>query len=280
MINLFFGPPGNGKSAVAFMLAVDHLKAGGVLATNFKLVEGWASRLAEMRLVCKLGFVDPVTQAHAYWNRCFFACSPQSLTQLSFDFGGKENPLGELVSGRVKRKTKSLPEGRGLAIIDEAQLFLNSRHWEHNFPWIEFFTQHRKLGWDVFLIAHHSDMIDKQVRPLLEYETKLRNLKRVKMPFIPLHFPVSMFSVVSRYTGLPEQSKSSVHSKRLIPLFLPVVRLYDTMEVFAFNSVPQGYSRHGRNPSADSAFDAVPLKISSEQYFESRRLSPVRDRFI
>lgn len=276
MINLFFGPPGNGKSAVAFMKAIDHLKSGGVLATNFKFVPDWASQLAQMRLVCKLGFVDSVSQARSYWDRCFFACSPQALTALSHDFGGIKNPLGNLVVGSVKRKTEKLPEGRGLAIIDEAQLFLNARHWEHNFPWIEFFTQHRKLGWDVFLIAHSSDMIDKQVRPLIEYETKLRNLKRVKMPFIPLHFPLVMFSLVTKYSGLPENSKSSVHSKGLIPLFKPIVRLYDTMEVFAFNSVPQGYSRHGVNPSSDS----VPLKVSSEHYYSARRNLSVRDRFI
>lgn len=241
MINALQGPPGNGKSAVAFMLGIDHLKAGGVLVCNFKLVPDWAIRLAKLRLVCKLGLVDPVKQAESYWSRCFYMGSPQALTELS----KSTNRLADLVTPKMRKKR----EGKGLLILDEAQLVLNSRRWEQNFPWIEFFTQHRKLGWDVFLIAHNIDMIDKQVRPLIEYETKLRNLKRVKLPFIPLHFPFDMFQVVMRYAGLSEHAKSSVHSKRLIPLFKPVVSLYDTMELFAFDSIPQGCLPQGAKPS-------------------------------
>jgi hypothetical protein len=267
MINLFFGPPGNGKSAVAFMLGIDHLKAGGVLAANFKLVPDWAMQLAKMRLVCKLGLADPLKQAESYYKRCYYAGSPSSLYEIS-------KQLDELVLPKYKKKR----EGKGLLILDEAQLYLNSRRWEDNFPWIEFFTQHRKLGWNVYLIAHSSDMIDKQIRPLLEYETKLRNLKRVKLPFIPLHFPIDLFAVVTKYAGLPEHNKSSVHSKRLIPLFLPVVRLYDTMEVFAFDSLPKGFSHQGVNPASPPA--PVPQKMQSGHFFSARLHQPVRDRFL
>ncbi|MGR0479881.1 MAG: zonular occludens toxin domain-containing protein [Candidatus Electronema sp. V4] len=267
MINLYFGPPGNGKSAVAFMLGIDHLKAGGVLATNFKLVPDWAMQLAKMRLVCKLGFVDPVQQAVSYYNRCFLTGAPSSLYEIS-------KQLNDLVLPKIKKRR----EGKGLLILDEAQLYLNSRRWEDNFPWIEFFTQHRKLGWNVSLIAHSGDMIDKQIRPLLEYETKLRNLKRVKLPFIPLHFPFDLFALVTKYAGMPEQHKSSVHSKRLIPLFLPVVRLYDTMEVFAFDSLPKGYSHQGNNPAFPSQSERK--KISADEYFLSRRNLATRDLFV
>ena len=38
-----------------------------------------------------------------------------------------------------------------------------------------FFSQHRKLGYRVILVAQFSEMIDKQIRALIEYEYIHRN---------------------------------------------------------------------------------------------------------
>ena len=57
---------------------------------------------------------------------------------------------------------------------------------------VRFFSQSRKLGWDVYLIAQDADMIDKQVRNLFEYHVHMRNLRKARFMGLPLS-PVNMF---------------------------------------------------------------------------------------
>lgn len=73
-------------------------------------------------------------------------------------------------------------EGGLLLVIDEAQLFLNSRDWQHGdrADWLSLFTQHRKLGLSIVLIAQHETMLDKQCRNVcdsIEVHRSLRGLK-------------------------------------------------------------------------------------------------------
>lgn len=57
-------------------------------------------------------------------------------------------------------------------VIDECQLLFNARDW--NKPdrkgWLSFFTQHRKYGYHIILVAQFDQMLDKQIRSLVEYE--------------------------------------------------------------------------------------------------------------
>lgn len=124
-------------------------------------------------------------------------------------------------------------EGQGLLILDECQLIFNSRKWEKNMNWIEFFTQSRKLGWNVLLVAHTIDMIDSQIRPLIEFEARFRNLQRVRIPIIGLPLsPFPLFAIVYRYAGLGPGA-SNVAKKDLAPLPLWAARLYDSLLVFS-----------------------------------------------
>lgn len=67
---------------------------------------------------------------------------------------------------------KPMKEGEILLVLDEAQLIFNARDWQFNRPWISFFTQHRKMGYDIILIAQYDRMLERQVRTLIEYEEK------------------------------------------------------------------------------------------------------------
>lgn len=73
-----------------------------------------------------------------------------------------------------------------LCVIDECQLLWNSRTWDERksglkysdgerMKWLEFFSQHRKYGYKIILVAQDDCMIDKQFRVLLEYEVNHRN---------------------------------------------------------------------------------------------------------
>lgn len=70
-------------------------------------------------------------------------------------------------------------EGSIRLYLDEAQLLFNAREWNSRGrkEWLSFFTQHRKYGYDVFLVAQFDKMIDKQIRSLIEYEYIHRKLK-------------------------------------------------------------------------------------------------------
>lgn len=63
-------------------------------------------------------------------------------------------------------------EGAIACYIDECQLLFNAREWQQNgrAEWLSFFTQHRKYGYDVYLVAQFDRMIDRQIRSLIEYE--------------------------------------------------------------------------------------------------------------
>lgn len=63
-------------------------------------------------------------------------------------------------------------EGALACYIDECQLLFNAREWQQKGrnEWLSFFTQHRKYGYDIYLVAQFDRMIDKQIRSLIEYE--------------------------------------------------------------------------------------------------------------
>lgn len=75
-------------------------------------------------------------------------------------------------------KDHSLKEGSIVLFIDECQVLFNSRNWRdtNESGWLPFFSQHRKYGVDIYLVAQFDEMIDKQIRSLIEYEVIHRKL--------------------------------------------------------------------------------------------------------
>lgn len=61
-------------------------------------------------------------------------------------------------------------EGQILVVIDEAQISFNNRSWQEagRDAWIRLFIQHRKLGMRYILVVQSLDMLDKQIRALVE----------------------------------------------------------------------------------------------------------------
>lgn len=63
-------------------------------------------------------------------------------------------------------------ESQIVLFIDEAQLLFNSRNYSQSnrMAWLSFFSQHRKYGFDVILMAQFDRMLDRQIRSLIEYQ--------------------------------------------------------------------------------------------------------------
>lgn len=76
-------------------------------------------------------------------------------------------------------KEHEFREGAIKVFIDEAQIIFSNRNWQANAGWIKFFTQHRKMGMDVYIVAQFHEMIDKQIRAIVEYEVSHRKVNNV-----------------------------------------------------------------------------------------------------
>lgn len=144
MIYLYSGTPGSGKSLHAVAEMLRYNRKGYPVIANFQLNPESVKNPDLMMWTDNQNL------------------TPAMLEQYSAYYWQSEG-------GRVR-------EDRILLVIDEAQLVFNARAWQKNSPWIVFFTQHRKMGFCVILIAQQREMIDKQVRAVLEYEYRHRVL--------------------------------------------------------------------------------------------------------
>lgn len=144
-------------------------------------------------------------------------------------------------------------EGQTLLVIDEAQCLFNSREWASGvarMDWIRFFSQHRKLGYNVILIAQYDRMLDRQIRCCVEYEyshLKINNGVR--------WLPITMFLCVERWYGQKMKLSSTFIRYRR-----KVARLYDSYAMFAASgSVPAVAAAGGTakrwGPAAPAAGD-------------------------
>lgn len=223
MIEVVQGSPGSGKSAVAVARAIEHLSKGGVVAANFRLVDQWSNQVAKRHIFSSFSGSFRYKRALSLYDRFLYVDSLPAVMAI--------DPRKQAVG--VYKDDGSYSEGSGLLILDECQLIFNSRKWDKNFSWIEFFTQHRKLGWHVILIAHSIEMIDSQIRPLAEYSSTFRNLQKVRLPIIGLPLsPIPAFLTIRRYAGLGAGA-NAVHSRELYKLPLWAARLYDSLLVFS-----------------------------------------------
>ena len=117
-------------------------------------------------------------------------------------------------------------ENQTLVVCDEAQILFNCRDWGTNskirMQWIEFFSQHRKYGFNFIMIAQFDKMIDKQIRYLIEYE-----ILHMKMNNFFSFIPVTFFLCVQRWYG---QRMKIGHE--VIPYRKKIAKLYNSYMTF------------------------------------------------
>jgi len=119
-------------------------------------------------------------------------------------------------------------EGHALLIIDEAGINFNSRDWnikgEERKKWVKFFSQSRKFGYDVILVAQDERMIDRQIRSCAEYRVFHRLANRFSWFKL---LPFKLFFYVSFWCG------GNFRGGLQLDVLLPwVARRYDSMRLF------------------------------------------------
>ena len=144
MIWLYTGTPGSGKSLHAAEVIFSRLRRGGGLICNFPVNEDLVRR----------------RKGHAeYWDNSDLTA--RRLAAYAFE----HHKMGK--------------EGQTLVVIDECQIIFNCRQFGRadRADWVTFFSQHRKLGFNMILITQNDRMLDKQIRALVEYEIRHRKLE-------------------------------------------------------------------------------------------------------
>lgn len=153
MISLYSGTPGSGKTLhVAKRIKYHFEKKRKPVISNFEFKVGLLKKRGDATYICVS--MDDLT--------------PEFLVWFSEEY-------------KKHRRVAHLGEGEILLVIDEAQLIFNSRNWTKTDRggWISFFSQHRKLGYEVILIAQRIGMIDNQIRGVIEYMIEHRKVKNI-----------------------------------------------------------------------------------------------------
>lgn len=196
MITLYTGSPGSGKSLHMAKDIYWHVKMKRLVVANFEIN-------TEM-------FKD--TSSFIYLP--MEDMTPSRLAEIAVDYF----------------KDHKFKEGAISFYWDEAQINLNSRSWKDNQHWIPFFTQHRKLGYDVYLVCQNHEMLDKQVRSIVEYEVNHRKANNVGwfgkcVSVLAVGHPV--ICAVTRWYGM----KMRLSAEWMLGT-RKYYRLYDTYKLF------------------------------------------------
>ena len=235
MIKLFSGTPGSGKSYHACREVVFWMQHRRNVITNFPVS------------------VDKIKRARAYYE---YVPNDKLTPEFLVRFSQEHNRQGH--------------EGECLVVIDEAQLMFNSRLSldKDRMQWITFFSQHRKLGYEVILIAQSKRMLDRQIRDLIEDDVRHRKLNNYGLFgfFVGLLFlGKSIFYCCDVWMSTDDKVGGQwlLYNRR-------IADIYDTYRIFS-NDKPDssGVPQRGGAPAA------VPA-VSPRQYYAARLTAALR----
>lgn len=199
MIYLYSGTPGSGKSLhmARDILIKLRVKKQTVIA-NFPINEDVVSKGSFGRTIQTGEFV--------------YKDNSEMTVKFLVDYAKKHHVLGK--------------EGQALLCLDECQINFNPREFQKKdrLSWIEFFTQHRKLGYNVILVTQNDRLLDRQIRALIEYEIRHRKVNNYKIGAL---FPFKTFVGVQYWYGVRERlgAEFFIYQKRL-------GKLYDSYKMF------------------------------------------------
>ena len=207
MIYLYTGVPGSGKSLHAAQDVLDAVKCKGVtVIANFKCNESYFEK----------GFIKSRKKGT-------FIYQPNEVLNVK-----------DLVEfSKAYYKIHDFNENGLLLVLDESQLIFNSRTWqeESRADWVYFFTNSRHFGYKVILITQFAEMLDKQIRSIVEIEIKHRNMANFGFfgKVLSLLCGGKLYACIGYYMGLKERiSVKYVFGRRHLYHF------YDSYEIDAF----------------------------------------------
>lgn len=108
---------------------------------------------------------------------------------------------------------ENFKEHQSLIVIDEAQALFHPNVMKlecqenkyYRKEWLDFFTQHRQLGFDIIVISQFDKLLDAQIRAVLEYNyvhRKANNFRTIGKVLTILGIP--LFIQVQKWYGINE----------------------------------------------------------------------------
>lgn len=235
MVSLYSGTPGSGKSLHCARTIINWSRLGYPVIGNFT--------------------VDLSKYKRAAYTYCpNDQMTPEFLTEYSRKRFGSNPPK----------------EGSILLVIDECQLLFNAREWQHSgrAQWLSFFTQHRKLGYDIILIAQFDRMVDRQIRSLIEYEFIHRKMSNFgwQGKILNLFFGGRTFVAVKMWYPLNERLGSEMfHARKSL------YSIYDSYATFDSGQTAAKPAEDTAAPSVESAAD-----VSATQKQKRRKTNSMK----
>lgn len=239
MINFFTGRPGNGKSLHMAMIIYKEMKKGKNVIANFQINEDIFEKF-DRKHPGKRGKFIYVP------NRSFLDNS----YEYSLDEKGRLHPppkykysyidglYGYADQFHNRNYKGQIIENQTLLVLDECQELFNSRSWNRKdrTEWCSFFRQHRKLGFAVYLISQDDNVIDKQIRTILQFEFEHRCVNNYKffgkiLAFMFTGYPSGkLFVCIKRMYGV--KSKDAKVRSSFFTGQYKYYDFYDSYEIF------------------------------------------------
>lgn len=176
MITFFSGTPSSGKSYEAVQRVLIALRFGKHVIANFPF------KFTEKEI--KRGYQD---RFHYVPNNEF---TIEMLLIYAID------------NDMIKKRA----ENQVLVVYDEAGGKFNPKATRSDLTeWIDFFSQHAKIGFNIILVAQSRAMIDRQVYQMFEYEVKHRKINRFGPMFLLSIFGITIFVSIEYWAQVREK---------------------------------------------------------------------------
>lgn len=186
MIYFYTGRPGSGKSLHMASEIHEAILNGKNVIANFKINEDYFAKVKHPEKLGKFIHVgNREWLENSYTNRV--TVNPATGCRMK---GVVPDNCYSYIDGLYSFALQfhkcdgdgNIIEHQTLLVLDECQILFNSRCWakKDRLDWIEFFREHRKYGYDVYLISQDDKVIDKQMHDIMEIKVEHRNVKNYK----------------------------------------------------------------------------------------------------
>lgn len=238
MIHFFTGTPGSGKSLHMAMLMDKQLKKGRNVIANFEINEDTYKRFNKKH-PGKLGHFIYVSNTDLLTNAYKPRIDGRRKTEPPKDSFSYIDGLYGYAQNFHKRNARGqIIEGQTLLVLDECQDLFNPRSWNRKdrLKWCSFFREHRKYGYEVYLISQDDKIVDKQIRAILQYEYVHRCINNYKLSGKILGFIAGgkLFVYVKKMYGI--RSKEARVKSRFFTGQRKYYEYYDSYKTFGQES--------------------------------------------
>lgn len=180
MIYFFTGKPGNGKSLHMAQIIYDKMRLGRNVIANFQINEHAFDKCHAKKKGTLGKFI---CMNNRYWlNNAFLDKRTREPINNGVSYSYIDGLCGFAEQFHKRNSIGQIREHQTLLVLDECQGLFNTRSWNRKdrLLWCEFLRNHRKYGYDVYLISQDDEVIDKQIRNVLEYEVEHRCINNFK----------------------------------------------------------------------------------------------------